>query len=300
MVAETAGDGNAPAPRAQGAGVPEDGLVALVQLRSGADPSVNLDRVERWIERAAASGALVVALPENFARISDARGAERDRQLDEIALRLDQREPGWVLTRMAACAQRHGIWLLLGSIPERERQTGALYNTTVVLAPDGTVAASYRKVHLFDVQLPDRAEYRESETFSSGVEGAVVQTPLGRLGLSICYDVRFAELYRAYARQGVELLAVPAAFTTYTGRAHWHVLLRARAIENQCYVLAPAQVGQVTPSRSCYGHSLVVDPWGEVVAELSDDREGLVTAPIQRARLDEVRARLPALRHRRL
>jgi predicted amidohydrolase len=176
------------------------------------------------------------------------------------------------------------------------------YNTSLLFGPDGRRLATYRKIHRFDVDLPPDVVFRESDAVLPGVDLVTVATPLGRLGLSVCYDLRFGELYRSLVDRGAEVLAVPSAFTARTGRAHWRVLLRARAIETQCWVLAPAQVGRHDDGgiRHSYGHSMIVDPWGEVVAEVVEDAPGFALAPIDLAQVAEVRRAMPVRAHRRL
>ena len=195
--------------------------------------------------------------------------------------------------------------MVCSSISERGADKARIYNTTALIDPSGAIAAVYRKLHLFDVEIPDGARYRESETVAAGASPPPVVEMKGlglRIGLSVCYDLRFPELYRKMADEGADILSVPAAFTAYTGRAHWEVLLRARAIENQAYAFAPAQVGAIGPGeekRRAYGHALVVDPWGEVVSDAGGSGEGFALAPIDPARLAQVRRDLPALKHRR-
>jgi len=231
-------------------------LAAVVQMTSREDLSANLVRAEALVAEAAARGAQLIGLPENFALFTS---NEADRQR--------AREPldgsGPILTAMSAAARRHRVALILGGMPERLGQDGdgpRAHNTAVYLDPDGRVGASYRKIHLFDVAIPDGATYAESDSTVAGTEAVVVDMPWAKLGLSVCYDLRFPELYRELTRRGAQILTVPAAFTLHTGRDHWHVLLRARAIENLCYVLAPAQFGRHTEKRHTYGHALIVDP----------------------------------------
>ena len=265
-------------------------LVAGVQLTSREDVAENLARCEALVREAAARGASLVALPENFSFFGDE------------AKKLASAEPldGPVLTRLASLAAELHIHIVAGGFPERASVPGKVHNTLVVFGPRGERLAVYRKIHLFDVDLPGAGQrYRESDTVVPGDETVVVDTELGKLGLSICYDVRFPELYRQLAEKGAELILVPAAFTQYTGKDHWHALLRARAIENQAYVLAPGQFGQHNPKRATYGKSVLIDPWGLVVAQ-AGDREGVVIGEVDFAELDRVRAELPALRHRRL
>jgi predicted amidohydrolase len=266
--------------------------VAAVQLSSQADVGRNLDRAAALVAEAARRGARLVLLPENFAFLG---GSEDDRRA--VAEDLDDLT-GPIARRLSELARAHGIWLLGGGMAERSSDAARPYNTCAVFAPDGTLAARYRKIHLFDVDLPDRA-YRESSSCSPGREPITLSAAGIGVGLSICYDLRFPELYRALSAAGAEVLVVPAAFTLLTGKDHWHVLLRARAIEAQAYVIAAAQWGKHPGGRVTYGKSCVVDPWGEVVAQASEG-EGVVTAVVDRAYLGQVRRNLPSLQHRRL
>jgi predicted amidohydrolase len=266
--------------------------VAVVQLNTQDGVQENLARVRHWVAQAAAAGAQLVALPENFAFMGE------EVQKREIAERLDGAAPGPILGALAEAASKHGIWLVGGGMPERSDDAARPYNTSVLVDPSGHVAATYRKVHLFDVNLPDGTSLRESAATSAGGD-AVCAPVLGvRLGLSVCYDVRFPELYRRLVDQGARIVTVPAAFTLTTGKDHWHALLRARAIENQVYVLAPAQHGKHPRGRQTYGKSIVVDPWGEVIAQCSEG-EGFASAQLDFAYQDRVRASLPSLLHRK-
>jgi predicted amidohydrolase len=264
-------------------------LIAAAQMVSGPDRTKNLEVATRLVRRAAERGATLVGLPENVAWM----GSEKDRP--SAAEPLD----GPTLTRFAELARELRIHLLAGSIMEAGAPGGRVYNTSVLLGPDGQRLALYRKIHLFDAEVGDGAKYRESDTVAPGESPVTAETPFGTVGLTICYDLRFPELYRALSRAGATLLTVPAAFTLMTGKDHWEVLLRARAIENQAYVLAPAQGGRHTDQRVTYGQAMVVDPWGLVVARTSDG-EGLAVAEVDTELLGRVRKNLPALRHRRL
>jgi deaminated glutathione amidase len=266
-------------------------VVAAIQLSSQADVSANLDRADVLVAAAAQRGAKLVLLPENFAFLG---GGEEERR----ALAEDLEDPGHIARRLAGMARAHGVWLIGGGMPERSHDRDRPYNTCVVFAPDGQLAARYRKIHLFDVDLAERP-YRESAASSPGREPVTVEAAGLRVGLSVCYDLRFPELYRALSSAGAEVLVVPAAFTVTTGKDHWHVLLRARAIEAQAYVIAAAQWGKHPGGRLTYGKSCIVDPWGEVIAQASEG-EGVITAAVDRGYLEQVRASLPALRHRRL
>jgi deaminated glutathione amidase len=267
-------------------------LAACVQMTSRADVGENLSKVAGFVDEAAARGAQLVVLPENFAFVGLA-------EQDKMAVAESLEAPGPILRAVLEAAARTKTWVLAGGMPERTGIAGKVYNSCVVASPEGRLAAVYRKVHLFDVQIPGGAEFCESRTVEPGTEPVTVETPLATVGLSICYDVRFPELYRALVGRGARLCVVPAAFTMHTGKDHWHPLLRARAIENQVYVLAAAQVGRANEQRLCYGHSLIVDPWGTVIAD-APDRECVVVAEIDLAYQDKVRRELPCLGHRRL
>ena len=269
-------------------------LAAAIQMSAGHERADNERRALSLLDRACEAGARLVGLPEMWEHVGPA--AEKR----EFAGKLD----GAQLARVRELCARRSVWCLAGSIAEKAAD-GRVHNTAAVIAPDGRIAASYRKLHLFDVDIPDGARYRESEAVAPGQEPppVVELTGLGvRLGLSVCYDLRFPELYRRLAEQGADIIAVPAAFTAYTGRAHWEVLLRARAIENQAYAFAPAQVGRIGPAqenRHAYGHAMIVDPWGEIVADAGASGEGFALGRIDPARLAQVRRDLPSLRHRR-
>jgi predicted amidohydrolase len=277
-----------------------DLAIAAVQMTSGEDVDANLERARELVREAATAGALIVGLPENFAYL----GTRQDHKL-AIAEELppvgtdEHRDIGPILGAMRALALKAGVWLLLGGFPEKSGKPDRISNTAVLLNPEGTISAIYRKIHLFDVDVPGGKRFRESDSVQPGGDVVVAPTPWGGLGLSICYDLRFPELYRAQAAQGARIIAVPSAFTLETGKDHWHVLLRARAIENQVYVMAPAQVGAHGPTRRSYGHALVVDPWGVIIAECGE-QEGFALARLDFAHQDRVRAALPVLAHRRL
>jgi deaminated glutathione amidase len=266
--------------------------VAVIQLSSQDDVTLNLERACLWIDRAADAGAKLVTLPENFAFMGE------EARKRELAERLDGAFPGPILTALSEAAAARGVWILGGGMPEKSDDPSRPYNTSVLVDPQGTVAATYRKVHLFDVSLPDGTSLRESAATSAGSEPVTAEVLGVRFGLSICYDVRFPELYRRLVEQGARVVTVPSAFTLTTGKDHWHALLRARAIENQVYVLAPAQHGKHPRGRQTYGKSLVVDPWGEVIAQCSEG-DGMALAHLDFEYQDRVRNALPALLHRR-
>jgi predicted amidohydrolase len=262
-------------------------IAAVVQMTSVADRARNLERAEHWIRRAAEAGARLCALPENFSFMREEGvrphpGAEPLEGPTSRFLR-DQ-------------AKRHGMVIAGGSFPEAIPGDERVHNTSLVIGEDGEVLAVYRKIHLFDIDLPG-VSLRESAAVAPGGALAIAQSSAGCLGLSVCYDVRFPELYRELVARGAEILLVPSAFTVPTGRDHWEVLLRARAIENQCYLLAAAQFGPHSPRRESYGRSLIVDPWGTVLATAADG-EGIALAELSLDRLREIRRRLPALQHR--
>jgi predicted amidohydrolase len=265
--------------------------VAVVQMTSTDDLEANLEAARGFVDEAAALGAELVALPENFAYL------RREGKPIPCAQGLD----GEIVGMLREQARRHRIWLLGGTFAERVPGEARVHNTSVLCSPRGEPVAVYRKIHLFDVDL--RAQggdaFTESATIAPGRDVVVAETPFGGLGLSICYDVRFPELYRAQAARGARFLAVPSAFARETGKDHWEVLVRARAIENQAFVLAPAQWGRHSEDRSSYGRSLVVDPWGLVLA-CAPDRPCVVLAECDLAGQDRIREGLPALRHRRL
>lgn len=263
-------------------------LAAVVQLTSSSDKEASVARAEALIDEAAKRGAQLVALPENVSYM----GTEEEK------LRFAEPLDGPTFSRLGAAAAKHGVWLLAGTLPERGPTPARAYNTSVLFGPDGARVAVYRKIHLFDIQLGEGATHTESSSVEAGGSATLAETPLARIGMTVCYDLRFPGLYRALVHAGAELLAVPAAFTVPTGRDHWEVLLRARAIENQCYVLAPGQFGQNTEKRQTYGRSMIIDPWGTVLA-LAPDRPSVAVAEIDLAHLRNLRRKLPCLEHER-
>ena len=261
--------------------------VACVQLTSRSDKAANLEKAEGLVARAAATGADVVLLPEKWNAIGDSE------VLHGAAETLAEGES---VEAMAGWARDHGITLVGGSITERRDGRDKLSNTSVVFDSDGSIAAVYRKIHLFDVEVGGHV-YRESDAEEPGNEPVVVETEGWTTGLTVCYDVRFPELYRILALQGAELVTVPAHFTLYTGKDHWELLLRARAVENQYYVAAAAQIGETMPGKLSFGRSLIADPWGTVLTTAPDE-ETVIAAELDRRRLEEVRAKLPSLASR--
>ena len=262
--------------------------VAIAQLDADTQVAANIERAAELAEQAATTGAELVALPEYL----HYRGGDEGFRASARPI------PGPHTDPFADVARRHGCWVLAGSTAETSPDPDRPYNTSVLLAPDGTISARYRKIHLFDVSVDDGPVDTESARVTAGE--AVVTADLGgraMLGMTVCYDLRFPELYRALALRGATLLAVPSAFTERTGRDHWEVLLRARAIENGAWVIAPAQVGG-PPGMPAYGHAMIVDPWGTIVAQASDG-VGIVSAAIDLDRVAAVRRQIPSLANRR-
>ena len=262
--------------------------VAAVQMNSQDDKEGNLARAERLIEEAARKGAEVVVLPEMFNFLGP----------DEQQLSNAEGIPGPTIQRMIAQSTQHGIYLLCGSILEKTDEDNKVFNTSVLLSPHGDVIATYRKLHLFDVEIGGGPIYRESAIVKPGSEIVTAETTLAKFGLSICYDLRFPELYRRLGIMGAQVVFIPAAFTLYTGKDHWEPLLRARAIENQIYVIASAQIGSHPPDKQCYGKSMIVDPWGIVTAQASD-KEMIIYSDLDLTYQEKVRTEMPSLAHRR-
>lgn len=266
--------------------------IALLQMTSGIDPGANAETLEAAIAEAAAQGATMLFTPE-MSGLVDSNGA---RAASHIVAEGDD----VVLARVRAAAKRAGIWVHLGSLAvARGGDDNRWANRAFVIDAAGEIAARYDKIHLFDVDLPTGESWRESSRYTPGGATCVVETPVGALGLSICYDMRFPALFQTLSGAGATVLAVPAAFTVPTGQAHWHTLLRARAIENACWLVAAAQVGAHADGRHTYGHSLVVDPWGRVVLDM-EDRIGVAMCEIDPAVVADVRSRVPVIAHRRL
>ncbi len=263
--------------------------VACVQLRSGDNIEENLHVAVELIREAKAKGARFVATPENTALMAPDGGAKLQMSYREAA------DPA--LPVLAELANELKIWLLVGSLAIKVSDAKTA-NRSFLLGPDGKIIARYDKIHLFDVNLPSGETYRESNTVEAGREAVIAKLPWTKIGLTVCYDLRFPHLYRTLAKAGAEILAVPSAFTETTGKAHWHVLLKARAIENTCFVMAPAQGGLHANGRRTYGHSLIVGPWGEILAE-GDTDPGVILADLDLGEIAEVRSRLPSLEHDR-
>lgn len=272
--------------------------VAAVQMNTGDDVAANLAQARQGLEASAAAGAQLAALPENFAFMGSHDRAK--------LAHAEPFEDGPIQRFLSASAAALNLTVVAGTVPvavpgDPER----VFPAQLVYGPDGALLARYDKIHLFDVRFVNaqgrEEQYRESAHFARGVvEPVVVETPVGRLGLSICYDLRFPELYRALSAAGAQLLTVPAAFTYTTGQAHWSLLLRARAVENQCVVIAPAQCGEHPGGRRTWGHSMIVGPWGEVLAEREEPTPGIAVAEFDPEALEQRRQQFPVLSHRRL
>ncbi len=265
--------------------------IALFQARTGIDPAANADELVGRVGEAAAGGAAMLFTPEMSGLL------DRDRERAGAHLRGEEDDP--VLAAVREAAARAGIWVHLGSLALLAGKGDKLVNRGFVIDDAGAIRARYDKIHLFDVDLPTGESWRESAAYRGGDRAVLVETPLGPLGLSICYDLRFADLYAALSNYGATLFSIPAAFTVPTGEAHWHILLRARAIEAGAFVVAAAQAGLHEDGRTTYGHSLVVDPWGRVLLDMGGEEVGLGFADIDPGAVEEVRRRLPAIWHRR-
>ncbi len=259
---------------------------AAVQMNSTDNRDLNIEKAEAFIRKAAADGAELVTLPEYFSYLSS-EGEEIP-----FAEPLD----GTLITKMRGIAKELGIYLLCGSVPEKIKRSSKIYNTSVLIDPRGKTVGSYRKMHLFDISIKGKAAFKESNYYEGGKDIVLVKTDKGKWGMTICYDLRFPELYRSLALKGAEVIFIPSAFTSYTGMFHWMALLRARAIENQVFVIAPAQVGTHSKKRSSYGHSSIIDPWGKIVALLQDG-EGVISAKLDLQYQKNLRKSFPCLEH---
>ena len=264
---------------------------ALFQMTSGIDPAANAAAIVEMIARAKGEGADMLFTPEMAGYL------DRDRTRAAATLRC-QADDG-VLAAVRDAAAREGLWVHIGSLPLKdERADGRWANRSFLIDDTGAIRATYDKIHLFDVDLATGESWRESSVYGPGEQVVAADTPWGRMGFSICYDMRFPDLYRALTNAGATILLAPAAFTVPTGQAHWHILLRARAIEAGCFMIATAQVGDHADGRTTYGHSLVVDPWGDVLLDM-DDTAGLALVDLDLSRIEAVRGRVPAIANRR-
>jgi predicted amidohydrolase len=258
-------------------------IAAAIQLNVQDDLAYNMGEIVKYVREAADKGAIFITLPENaFFMQAPGKGAHPD--------------PKEAILQCKELARELKIWLLIGSVQILTPE-GKSWNRSLLIDDSGQLQAEYDKIHLFDVTLKNGETYSESERIAGGNNAVLAHTPWGKLGMTICYDVRFPHLYRELAHQGADFLAVPAAFTYTTGIAHWHTLLRARAIENGCYVIAPAQCGMHPGNRRTYGHALIINPWGEIVAEASEDKAEIITAVIDTDKIAEARGMIPSLRH---
>ncbi len=264
--------------------------VAAIQMRSGIEPDANLEALEKLVAEAASGGAAYVLSPEVTVAFAENR--------EGLARVAGRGEDNPAIARASAIARAYGLYLHLGSMAVA-LPDGRFANRSLLFAPDGTLSASYDKIHLFDATLPGVREYRESATYKGGDKAVVVRAAGFSLGLTICYDVRFPALFSALARAGAEVIAVPAAFTVPTGQAHWEVLLRARAIETGAFVVAAAQGGHHQNGRATYGHSMIINPWGEVLAHVDHDHPCIVLADLDIAQVEDARARVPSLQNAR-
>ena len=261
-------------------------LFASVQMNSQDDKKVNLENAEKFIDRAAESGAKVVTLPEMFNYLGP--DDKKWENAEEI--------PGPTIKKIKSKAREYDIYVLAGSIPEKVEGNDRLFNTSVLINPDGNIIAKYRKLHMFDIDIEGQPTYRESSLIQPGEDVVTVETEIGTLGLSICYDLRFPELFRRLTKKGAQIVFLPAAFTLHTGKDHWEPLIRARAIENQLFFIASGQIGYHPPERECYGNSMIVDPWGTVLAKAAN-RPGVALAEVDVSYQDKTRRDLPCLDH---
>jgi predicted amidohydrolase len=267
--------------------MPDIFKVALLQTETGNDLAVNLETVSAMIREAAQSGASFVLTPEYTLMMDGSGRTMRERALDP--------DGGQALAQLQALAAELSIWLLVGSLTLKT-DSDRIANRSFLIAADGSVQASYDKIHMFDATLPDGKVIKESSAYCPGARAVTADTPWGTLGLTVCYDLRFPQLYRSLAKAGARYLTIPSSFQRATGKDHWHPLIQARAIENACFVFAPAMCGEHPGNRSTYGHSLVVDPWGKILAD-GGDAPGIVYADVDPQRVDKVRGMLPCLEH---
>ena len=265
-------------------------VVAAIQISSASDIQRNIELAEMLIDQAVDEGAQLVLLPENFAQIPSSK-IKRQQAYEAIG-------SGPIQEFLATKSEQKSIYLVAGSVAIASEHSHKAFSASLCFDPNGDLLARYNKIHLFDVQLPSGESYRESNTVEAGDKAMIGSLSWGNVGMSVCYDLRFPHLYRDLAKAGADILAVPSAFTEVTGTAHWHLLLRSRAVENACFVMAPAQGGAHANGRKTYGHSLIVSPWGEVLAEAGTE-PGIIKAELNLEEIRSVRARLPSLEHDR-
>ena len=260
---------------------------ACVQMRSGTEVAPNIAAASRLVRQAAAAGATLIATPEMTNLLDIRPGMARPKIVSQ--------DDDTTLAAFRALAVELGVWLLLGSIAVTVEGDERLANRSYLIGPDGKIVAQYDKIHMFDVEVGDGQTYRESRTYRPGMSAVLARAAIAPIGMTICYDLRFPALYRTLAQAGAQILTVPAAFTRVTGEAHWHVLLRARAIETGCFLIAPAQGGKHEDGRETFGHSLIISPWGEILAEADGDEPGVIWADIDLDQVAKARARIPSL-----
>ena len=260
---------------------------ACVQMRSGTEVAPNIAAASGLVRQAAAAGATLIATPEMTNLLDIRPGMARPR--------IVKQDDDATLAAFRALADELGVWLLLGSIAVMLEGDDRFANRSFLIGPDGKIVAQYDKIHMFDVEVGDGQTYHESRTYRPGTSAMLAETAFGPVGMTICYDLRFPALYRTLAQAGAQILTVPAAFTRVTGEAHWHVLLRARAIETGCFVIAPAQGGKHEDGRETFGHSLIISPWGEILAEADGDEPGVIWADLDLDEVAKARARIPSL-----
>lgn len=267
-------------------------IVAAIQMNSTDQISENLEAAAQLIAEAASKQAVMVTLPEMFAVVTN--------ELSVTMAAAEDYQNGVIQNFLATQAAQHGIWLVGGTIPIKQPGSDKVFAACLLYNPQGLLVARYNKIHLFDVTLSAAERYQESATIAPGHSIVVQETPIGKLGLAVCYDIRFPELFRAMFNQEVEIFAVPAAFTVTTGKAHWEVLIRSRAIENFSYLIGACQAGTHSNGRQTFGHSAIVSPWGEILAMASSDEVGVITAPIDLNYLHEIRKKIPVKEHQRI
>ncbi len=261
---------------------------ACIQLTSGDNMAENIEKIEAMVASAAKNGAQFVATPENVFLMENPKS-------EKILYKVEEHPAVQAAAKMA---KENKIWLLVGSVAVASGDENKSYNRSILFNPNGEIVAQYDKIHLFDVEVDDGQVYKESAKIKAGNKAVAVETPLCKLGMTICYDLRFPHLYRALAKAGANIIAVPAAFTQKTGEAHWHILLRARAIETGCFIIAPAQTGTHANGRQTFGHSLIVDPWGVIIADAGTN-EGIIYADIDFSKVRKTRNDIPSLQHDR-
>ena len=264
---------------------------ACVQMQSGTEVAPNIAAASALVRQAAAAGAMFIATPEMTNLLDIRPGMARPKIVAQ--------DEDTTLAAFQALADELGVWLLLGSIAVALEDEDRFANRSFLIGPDGTIIAQYDKIHMFDVEVGDGQTYRESRAYRPGTSAVLVETSIANIGMTICYDLRFPALYRTLAQAGAQILTVPAAFTRVTGEAHWHVLLRARAIETGCFVIAPAQGGKHEDGRETFGHSLIISPWGEILAEADGDEPGVIWADLDLDEVAKARARIPSLGNER-